>query len=81
MRPDFGHVEDIPLVSLGFFWVHGLHIDIPYGKITSFDGFIHVLQVKVWILSSNSYRLSIGHILDANLGFDVDLDVFEGAVL
>lgn len=81
MRPDFGHVENVPPVLLGFSWVHDLNVDIPLGIISSVNGLKHVADHVIWIFTSNFSCLLRGEVLDSLLSLDVDFDVLEGAIL
>lgn len=81
MRPDLGHIEDIPLIRLCVLGVHDLHIDVP-GRIVAFlDGIEQVLDQAIGVFARNLHGFLSGHVLHAQLRFDVDFDVFEGAIL
>lgn len=81
MRPDLGHIEDIYFVFLGLFRGHQLDIDIPDRIIASFDGFKHVLNHIVRVLSGNFCSFFPGEILYSLLRFDVDFGICKRAIL
>lgn len=81
VRPDFGHIKDIPLVILSIFGIHDLNIDIPNRIVSAFDCFEQVLEQIVWILSSYLCSFLSSEVFDTLLGFDVDLDVLERTIL
>jgi hypothetical protein len=81
VRPDLGHVENVPFVALGILEVHDLDIDVPYRIVTFLDRVEQILQQMIWVLASNFGCFLSGKVLDALLGLDMDLDVFEGAIL
>lgn len=81
MRPNLGHVEDIPLVLLGLFGTHQLDIDVPDRIFTPVNSFKHVTYHKIRILPGDLGGFLGGKILNALLRFDVDFGIFEGAVL
>lgn len=77
MRPDFGHVEDIPPIFLGLGRIHDLDIDIPYRVVAFLNCFEEILDQKIGILAANRGRFLSGHVLHADRGPDMDLDVFK----
>ena len=81
MRPNLGHIKDIPLVFLGLFGAHQLNVDIPNRIVASLDGLKHVLDHVVRVLSGDSSSLLAAEILYPLLRFDVDFGVFERAIL
>lgn len=81
VRPDFGHIKDIPFVFLGLFGAHQLNVDIPSRIVASLDGLKHVLDHVVGILSGDLSSLLAAEILYSLLRFDVDFGVFERAIL
>jgi hypothetical protein len=81
MRPDFGHVKNIPLVTFGLFGIHDLNIDIPNRVISLFNCVEYVLEQEVRVLPSNASGFFRTHVFHAELGFDVDLDVLERSIL
>lgn len=60
MRPDFGHIEDVPLVGFRILGVHNLDVDIPNRIVLAFNGVVQILQEEVWILSSDSGGFLLG---------------------
>lgn len=81
MRPHLGHVKDVPAVRLGVGRVHDLHKDVPLGVVAAVDGGVEVVDEVVWVLAGQpGGRLAV-EVGDAQLALDVDLYVFEGAVL
>lgn len=81
VRPDFGHIKDIPLVIFSILGIHDLNIDIPNRIIPAFDCIKQVLQEKIRILSGHLLSFLAGEVLDTLLGFDMNLDVLERAIL
>lgn len=81
MRPDFGHVEDVPSKVDCLRWVHDLDVNVPLRVVSSFNSLKHILNHVVWILACNFSGLLSGEIFDPLLRFNVNLDVFKGAVL
>lgn len=81
MRPDLGHVENVPLVRLGLLGVHDLHEDVPLGEVALLDGLEEVLGEEVRVLARNLGGGCGGEVLDTILGLEVELDVLEAAVL
>lgn len=81
MRPDLGHVEDVPLVGLRILGVHDLDIHIPHGIVTLLNMIVKILDQVIWVLSGD-FRGRCGiEVANALLGLDMNLDVLEGAVL
>lgn len=81
MRPHLGHIEDIPSVIFSLLGRHDLHVNIPSRIIFPLDGFEEILDEKVGILSGHTDGFFFGEVLDALGCFDVEFDVFEGAIL
>lgn len=81
MRPHLGHVEDIPLVGLGLLGVHHLHVDVPHGVVAPFDVRIKIVDQVVRVLTRQLLGGLAVEILDTDLRLDVDLDIFERAIL
>lgn len=81
MRPHLGHIEDIPSVVFSLLGRHDLHVNIPGRIVFPLDGFKEILNEKVGIFSGHADRLFFGEVLDALSGFDMEFDVFEGAIL
>ena len=74
MRPDFGHVVDVPLVLLPFCF--GYHLDIhgPRRVLPINDVLIQVLAGVVGVLASSGEGLLVGEVLDALVCFEGVLD-------
>lgn len=81
VRPDFGHIEDIPPVILGLGWIHDLNKDIPRRKVLSLDGLKHITNHVVRVLTGNFSCFFPSEVLDTLPGLHVDLDVLERAIL
>lgn len=81
MRPDFGHIKDIPFVFLGLFGAHQLNVDIPHRIVTPLDSLKHVLDHVIRVLSGDLRSLLAAEILYPLLRFDVDFGVFERTIL
>jgi len=81
VRPDFGHIKNIPLVVFSILGIHDLNIDTPNRIVPAFDCVEQILQEKVWILSGHLLSFLAGEVLDTLLGFDMNLNVFERAIL
>lgn len=81
MRPDLGHIKDVPLVCFSILGIHGLDVDVPDRIIFSLDGLVEVLEEEVWVLAGDSGGFLPSEVLNALLSFDVHLDVFERAIL
>lgn len=81
MRPHLGHIEDIPSVIFSLLRGHNLHVNIPGRIVFPLDGFEEILDQKVGVFSRHADGFFFGEVLDALGGFDVEFDVFEGAIL
>lgn len=81
MRPNLGHIEDVPLVFLGFFGAHQLDVDVPDGVVSSFNGFKHIADHVVGVFSGNPGGFLAGEVLNPLLRFDVNFGVFKRAIL
>jgi len=81
MRPDFGHVKDVPSVCLSFLRIHNLDIKSPGWVITFFYGVVQVIHMVIGVLTSQPDSFFCGQILNACVGFIDPFNVFEGAVL
>lgn len=81
VRPDFVHVKNIPLVVLYLFRAHELDINVPNRVIFIFNYVKQILEQVVGSFSNNPRSFLSGKILNSLLSFDVDLDVFEIAML
>lgn len=77
MRPDFGHVENVPPVLLSVGWVHDLNVDLPLGVVPAVNGLEHVSDHVVWVFACNAGSLLGSEVLDSLLSFDMDFDVLE----
>ena len=81
MRPDLGHVKDVPLVGFGILGIHDLDVNIPDGIVLGLDGLVQVLEQEVWILASYSGGFLLGEVFNTLLGLEVHFDVFKSTVL
>lgn len=81
MRPDLRHIENIPFIALSVLGVHHLKADIPLRIFAPLDGLVEILHEMIWILPGDPDRRLAVVVLNAELGLNVDLDVFEGTVL
>lgn len=81
VRPDFGHIKDIPSVFFRLFRLHDLDIDVPNGVIAPFDSFKQILNEKVGVLATDFDGFFSGEVANANGGLDVYFDIFEVTVL
>ena len=77
MRPDFGHVEDVPSISLCLSWIHDLNIDIPHRIIFSLNGLERIPYQVIRIFTCDLGCFLLSENFDSLLSLDVDLDVFE----
>lgn len=67
MRPDLGHIEDVPPVFLCFLGTHQLHVHFPRWIVASFNSLKHVLDHIVWVLAGEPRGLLTIEILDSLL--------------
>lgn len=81
MRPNLGHVENVPLVRLRLLGIHNLDKDIPLGVVALLNSLKEVLGVEVRVFARNLGGGLGVEVLDALLGLEVELDVLEAAVL
>lgn len=81
MRPNLGHVENVPLVRLRLLGIHNLDKDIPLGVVALLNSLKEVLGVEVRVFARNPGGSLGVEVLDALLGLEVELDVLEAAVL
>lgn len=81
MRPDLGHIKDVPLVGFSILGIHDLDVNIPDGVVLSLNGLVQVLEKEVWILAGYSGGFLLSEVFNTLLSFDVHFDVFERAIL
>lgn len=81
MRPNLGHVKDVPAERLGLFRGHDLEVGSPSGEVSRLDGVPEVCGVVVWVLTGKSSGLGVGDGVVALVRLEVDLDVGERPVL
>lgn len=81
VRPDLGHVEDVPAVLLCLGRAHDLEIDLPRWVVTLGNGVVEVSRVSVRVLTSGLGCFILREVLDPLVGLDVNLDVVERAIL
>lgn len=49
MRPDLGHIEDVPAVLLCLFWLHDLEVHGPGRIVAILDCIVHISGMVIWI--------------------------------
>lgn len=81
MWPHLGHIEDVPLVALGFRGIHDLNKDIPRRVVSSVNGLKHVPNHVIGVLAGNLCRLFPSEVLHALTRLHMDLYVFERTIL
>ena len=81
VRPNLGDVENVPLELLDLLWIEHLNIAGPAGEILILNGIKQILRMMIWIFGLHLLGLVVGEILDALISLNVDLNVFEGAIL
>lgn len=81
VRPNLGHVEDVPLVRLRILGLHHLHKDIPLGVVALLDSLEQVLGQEVGVFAGHLCGGLGVEVLGAALGLEVELDILEAAVL
>lgn len=81
MRPDLGHVKDVPLVGFSILGIHDLDINIPDRIVLSLNGLVQILEQEVWVLAGYSGSFLLGEVFDTLLSFEMHFDVFERAIL
>lgn len=81
MRPNLGHVENVPLVCLRILGIHYLDKHIPLGVVALLNSLKEVLSEKIGVFTRNLGGGLGVEVLDALLGLEVELDVLEAAVL
>ena len=81
VRPDLGHVKNVPSVRLSFLRIHDLDIKSPGRVVPLLYSVVQVVHVVIGIPASQSDGFLCGKVLDACVWFVVPLDVFEGAIL
>jgi hypothetical protein len=60
VRPDLGHVEDIPAEFLGIFGVEDLDFHVPCRIITAGDGVEKILGMPVWVYGREMLSFFVG---------------------
>lgn len=81
MRPNLGHVEDVPLVRLRILGLHHLHKDIPLGVVALLDSLEEVLGQEVGVFAGHLCGGLGVEVLGAALRLEVELDILEATVL
>lgn len=81
MRPDFGHVQDLPSVCFCLLCCHNLNIGCPARKVAPLNVFKEILYVMVWVLSGNIRSFRVCEVFDSLVCLEVYLDVIECSVL
>lgn len=75
VRPDLGHIEDVPLVVGGIGFGHDLNLHGPGGRVALGNVVKEVSGGVVTVLTSDSVGLGTGEVLDAGISLEVPLDV------
>jgi hypothetical protein len=75
MRPDLGHIKDIPAIVLCFFRCHHLHVNGPRWEVSFINRLEEILQIVIGVDSSHPAGFFRGESLDPLVGFEVDFDV------
>jgi hypothetical protein len=81
LRDGLGCIKDVRLVVLGLKRVDDLCVDIPRWVVALLNGVEKILSEVIRVLTTDCGRLIVSQILDALVGLEVNLDVFEGSVL
>jgi hypothetical protein len=81
LRDGLGCIKDVGLVVLGLKRVDDLRVDSPRWVVALLNGVEKIFSEVIRILTTDCGRLIVSQILDALVGLEVDLDVFEGSVL
>lgn len=80
MRPDLGHIEDVPAKRFGVFWIKDLDVKGPRGVLATSYSVEEILRVPVRIRCSKMSSLFEIQGLVALVADEVHLDVFEAPV-
>ena len=75
MRPDLGHVEDVKRGSRNVVWMNGLHVHVPRGEVARFDGALEIHKVPVGLGSRQFSAFSVGEVMDALIGDEMNADI------
>lgn len=81
MRPNLGHIKDVPFVFLGLFGAHELDVDVPRRIVASLDGLKHVLDHIVRVFSGDLGGFLATEVLYSLLCFHMDFGIVERAIL
>ncbi len=73
MRPHFGQVKRIPFERIRLLLCHDLDLQRPTRILTAFDCLIKVTLVALAILADDFCSLVIHPVLDALIGFEMEL--------
>ncbi|EZG04694.1 hypothetical protein H106_05582 [Trichophyton rubrum CBS 735.88] len=81
MRPDLGHIKDVPAVILCLRGLHYLCEDSPCRVLSSLNGIEHVLDQEIWILASHRFSLLSREVTHPLICLYVELDVSKASIL
>lgn len=81
MRPDLGHIKDVPAVILCLRGLHYLRKDSPCRVLAPLNGFEHVLDQEIWILASHRFGLLSSEVTHSLICLYVELDVSKTSIL
>jgi len=80
VRPDPGHIEDIPAVVFCLFWLHDLKVHSPRREIALLNGVVKVGGMVVGVLSCNFICFCLREIFDALVSLEMDFDINEAGL-
>lgn len=81
MRPGEGVVKDVNTGIFCFLGVHDLEVDGVGGVVSTLNGIVHILDVVVRSLASETKCFICVKVLNASVRLDAPFDVDESAVL
>ena len=81
VRPDLGHVEDVPPIFFGLGRLHDLHVNVPDRVVAFLNCLEKILDVMVRILSGYLGSFFSGHVLHSDRRLDVEFHIFVGSIL
>jgi hypothetical protein len=80
MRPDLGHIEDVPAVLLCLLGLHDLEVHGPGRIVTILNRIVHISGMMVGVLSCNLICFRLREVLDALMALEVDFDINEAGL-
>jgi hypothetical protein len=80
LRPNFGHIEDIPAIVLGLFGCHDLYIHCPRRKVSSIDGILEVFSLVIRILARDPCGFLICVRFDALICPENELHIVKSTI-